>query len=128
MEMFFNLQDGTRLENDVSCVNQELANNWCLIEVGIILTKNTREAIYYRIKPSNMSDEFYIDWKSLINKGRTIYTAKCYKPAPDVEFIEETNDTNRIEILQTYGNVLLIKLDSNSRSNPDIYSFGRKRT
>ncbi len=122
------LTDKTEISNNVSYVNQKLANGWCLIEVGIIRSGKVKESIYYRIKPNTMSNEYYYDWYYLLTSGRLLYTIKYHMSAPDVESIEETDDIKRVEILQTYGNVLLIKLDSNSKFNNDIYSFGKLRT
>ena len=125
--MIFNLQDGTKLSNDISCINQDLGNGWRLIEVGIIQSGKTHKSIYYRIKPKAMSTEYYVHWSNLLTRGRSLYSIKDYKPAPDVEIIEETEDIKRVEILQTYGNILLIKLTSNSKNELDVFSFGKER-
>lgn len=125
--MIFNLQDGTKLSNEISCINQDLANGWRLIEVGIIQSGKTNESIYYRIKPNTMSTEYYTHWINLLTRGRLLYSIKDYRSAPDVEIIEETDDIKRVEILQTYGNVLLIKLTANSKNELDVFSFGKER-
>jgi len=125
--MIFNLQDGTKLLNEISYINKDLANGWRLIEVGIIQSGKTNKSIYYRIKLNTMSTEYNTHWSNLLTRGRLLYSIKDYKSAPDVEIIEETDDIKRVEILQTYGNVLLIKLNANSEKNLDVFSFGKVR-